>query len=64
MIKNVLEQIGGIGLYGVISVCLFFAIFTVALVWALLHRKSFCATMSALPLHDDEPKPLMDVANE
>ena len=57
MIKNVLEQIGGIGLYGVISVCLFFAIFTVALVWALLHRKSFCTKMSALPLDDDGPKP-------
>ena len=57
MIKNVLEEVGGIGLYGVISICLFFMVFSGALVWALLHRKGFCATMSAMPLADDEPKP-------
>ncbi len=56
MIKNVLEQIGGIGIYGVISVCLFFVVFTGALLWALLRRKSFCQAMSALPLEDDEQR--------
>ena len=52
MIKNVLSDIGGVGLYGIISVCLFFIIFTTAIVWALLHKKSYCQTMSALPLDD------------
>ncbi len=52
MIKNVLSDIGGVGVYGIISVCLFFLVFGVALVWALLHKKSFCQAMSELPLHD------------
>jgi cbb3-type cytochrome oxidase subunit 3 len=52
MIKNVLSDIGGVGLYGIISVCLFFIIFTTAIVWALLRKKSFCQAMSALPLDD------------
>jgi hypothetical protein len=58
MIKNVLEQIGGIGIYGVISICLFFTVFTGALIWALLHKRSYCAAMSALPLEEDNPQPL------
>jgi hypothetical protein len=52
MIKNVLSDIGGVGLYGIISVCLFFIIFGTAIVWALLRKKSFCQAMSALPLDD------------
>ena len=31
MFKEVLTEIGGIGLYGIISICLFFAVFTAAL---------------------------------
>ena len=27
MIENVLSRIGGVGVYGVISICLFFAVF-------------------------------------
>jgi hypothetical protein len=53
MIKNVLEEIGGIGIYGVISVCLFFTVFIGALIWTLRREKSFCAVMSALPLEDE-----------
>jgi len=52
MIKNVLSDVGGIGLYGVISICLFFVVFSGALVWAFLLRKSFLNSMSELPLHD------------
>ncbi len=54
MIKNVLNDIGGVGLYGVISVCLFFAVFLGALVSALRHQPSFVKKMSALPLEDGE----------
>ena len=53
MIKNVLSEIGGVGLYGVISVCLFFAVFTGALVWTFIQRKSLMDAMGALPLADD-----------
>ena len=54
MIQNVLKDIGGIGIYGVISVCLFFLVFGGALIWALLQKKALCQRMSALPLHDDD----------
>lgn len=56
MIKNVLTDIGGIGLYGVISICLFFAVFTGMLIWACRIKKSFAQKMSACPLHDGEKK--------
>jgi hypothetical protein len=52
MIKNVVQDIGGVGLYGLISLCLFFSVFTGALVWACLHKRSFCTAMSSLPLED------------
>lgn len=52
MIKNVLSNIGGVGTYGVISICLFFAVFSVAFVRALRVKKSFADSMSALPLDD------------
>jgi len=54
MIQNVLREIGGIGLYGVISVCLFFAVFSLAVVRACLLKKSFLREMSSLPL-DERP---------
>jgi hypothetical protein len=56
MIQNVVERIGGIGGYGVISICLFFAVFTGALLIALCHRKSFYNAVSRLPLEDGEKK--------
>ncbi|HEX7859335.1 MAG TPA: CcoQ/FixQ family Cbb3-type cytochrome c oxidase assembly chaperone [Verrucomicrobiae bacterium] len=54
MVKNILQDIGGIGLYGVISLCMFFAVFSGALLWAALHRRAFCQRMSALPLDDEK----------
>lgn len=53
MIKNVLTHLGGIGLYGVVSICLFFTVFVVALVLALAKKRPFLTHMSALPLADD-----------
>ncbi len=52
MIKNVLTDIGGIGIYGVVSICLFFAVFTGALVWSLLLKKADLDARSVLPLED------------
>lgn len=52
MIKNVITDIGGIGIYGIISVCLFFIVFSGSLVWAFLLRKPFLKSMSQLPLED------------
>jgi len=52
MIKNVLSDIGGIGIYGVVSICLFFAVFTGAVVWSLLLKKADMDSRSVLPLDD------------
>jgi hypothetical protein len=57
MIKNVLTHIGGVEVYGVISICLFFAVFSVAVVLALRMKKSVVTRMSALPLEDGQPAP-------
>ena len=54
MIKNVLSDIGGVGLYGVISVCLFCIVFSGALIWTLLQRRSLMNEMGSLPLNDGE----------
>jgi hypothetical protein len=55
MIQNILSEIGGVGIYGVISGCLFFLVFGGILLRACLLRKSYLDSMSSLPLQDDEP---------
>lgn len=62
MIKDVLRDIGGIGLYGVLSVCLFFLVFTSAVVRALAMRRQVAEEAGRLPLADEthpsqEPTP-------
>jgi hypothetical protein len=53
MIQNVLRALGGVEMYGIISVCLFFAVFVAALIFAFTRKKPFCQNMSALPLDDE-----------
>lgn len=53
MIRDALMEIGGVGLYGVVSVLLFFTVFGVAMVWAFRLRRPFLDTMGGLPLADD-----------
>ena len=52
MIKNVLSHIGGVGIYGVISICLFVLVFGGALIRTLFLKKSFLEKMSGLPLEE------------
>jgi len=52
MIQNVLTSIGGVGVYGIISICLFFAVFVGVLVWTLGLKKPYLDTMRELPLED------------
>ena len=40
MIKNILQDIGGIGIYGVVSLCLFVTVFTGALLLSLFKKRS------------------------
>jgi len=53
MIKNIIQDLGGIGIFGTISVCLFFLVFGGALIWALQLKKPFLKTMESLPLEDE-----------
>ena len=53
MIQNVLTNIGGIGLYGVISICIFIAVFLVAMLWMFGLNRRYIRAMERLPLEDD-----------
>ena len=55
MIQHALSEIGGIGIYGVISICLFFLVFSGILLRVFLLKKSYLDSMSSLPLQDNEP---------
>ncbi len=57
MIRNVLEHIGGIEWYGIISILLFFACFAGVLVRTLWLKKPFLDRMAAQPLEPDLPEP-------
>jgi hypothetical protein len=54
MIKNVLQEVGGLGVYALISLLLFFTVFTGALVFTFIQRASLCRKMESLPLEDEE----------
>ena len=56
MIKNVLQEVGGLGVYALTSLLLFFGVFTGALVFTFVQRASLCRKMESLPL-EDEPTP-------
>ena len=53
MIQNVLRNLGGIEVIGVISIILFFACFLGVLLWTFFLKKSYVDTMSHLPLDKD-----------
>ena len=58
MIENVLNKMGGVGMYGVVSISLFFAVFVGVLLWALSLKKSYLNAMSELPLEGSSaPEP-------
>lgn len=52
MIKDVLSHIGGVGVYGVISLTLFFLVFSGTVIWACSLRRSYMDRMSRLPMED------------
>ena len=53
MIQNVLTRIGGVSIYGVISILMFMAVFIAVGIWMLCLKKSYYTSMQALPLEDD-----------
>jgi cbb3-type cytochrome oxidase subunit 3 len=58
MIQNVLTHLGGIGLYGVISLCLFCTVFVGVLAWTFVLRRAHVDRMARIPLEDDAPDEL------
>ena len=54
MIQNVLSDLGGVGIYGIISICLFFAFFVGMLLWAALLKQPYLNSMRHLPLDGGE----------
>ncbi len=54
MIRNVLEGLGGIGLYGITALLLFFAVFTGMLVWAFRIKGRDIETMKNLPFDESD----------
>ena len=54
MIQNALKGIDGVGLYGVVSISIFFLFFTGMLIWAFAKKKNYLDKMSRLPLDGGE----------
>ena len=50
MYKNVLESIGGIEVFPLISLIIFFLFFACMIIWLFKVDKSYIEKMSALPL--------------
>ena len=50
MVENVMSKMGGVSMYGIISICLFFAVFLGVLVWMIGLKKSYIKEMGELPL--------------
>ncbi len=50
MIENVVQNIGGVAVFGLISICLFFGFFTGLLLWSVRLKKPYLNTMQSLPL--------------
>lgn len=57
MIRNVLTHIGGVEMYGILSILLFFAFFAGMLVWAFRLKPGHLEAMGRLPVSDDQDPP-------
>ena len=55
--SSIIEKMGGIGTFGVISICLFVVVFSSSLIWAFCLKKPFLDNMQTLPLDDSPAQP-------
>jgi len=53
MIENVMNKMGGIAIFGIMSISLFFVFFTGMLLWASRLKKNYIDTMRDLPLEPE-----------
>ena len=68
MIENVMHSIGGTSVFGVISICLFFAVFIGVLVWTICLKQPYLKSMRELPLDGESapepgPEPTLNPGN-
>jgi hypothetical protein len=63
MIENVVHSVGGIAMFGIFSICLFFAFFIGMAIWASRLKKNYLNSMSDLPL-DGESAPNCKAPNQ
>ena len=64
MIEHVLHDLNGIEIFGIISVCLFFAFFSGMLLWASRLKKTYLTSMQDLPLDGGEKISNHDLTHE
>jgi K+-transporting ATPase A subunit len=57
MEEKVICGLDGVGIYGVISICIFVAFFTGMLVWAFTKKPNYLDKMGHLPLDSGEKDP-------
>jgi hypothetical protein len=56
MEEKIICSMNGVGIYGVISICIFVAFFTGMLLWAGTKKKGYLDRMGSLPLDSGEIK--------
>ena len=54
MEEKIIGSMNGVGIYGVISICIFVAFFTGMLVWAFTKKAAYLDKMGRLPLDSGE----------
>ena len=64
MIKNVLLDIGGVGIYGIIALSIFFLFFSGMLMWVLSLKKGYLNQAGNMPLELDLNEEQKDTCHE
>ncbi len=64
MIKNVLLDIGGVGIYGIIALSIFFLFFSGMLMWVLSLKKGYLNQAGSMPLELDLNEEQKDTCHE
>jgi hypothetical protein len=54
MEEKVVSSLSGVGIYGVISICIFVVFFLAVLAWVIFLKKPYLQTMRSLPLEPGE----------
>ena len=57
MFRDILTDLGGVGVYGVLATLLFIAVFIAMVIWVLRLKKPYVDTMKHMPLEPDKPSP-------